>query len=75
MVDLPSPAQHGWTEEGDFFWTDEMFPETINDYVITNEDDEDEDDFEDDFEGDVFSDDDDEDSDSENEHDDVVDDD
>ena len=72
MVDLPSPAQHGWTEEGDIFWTDEMFPETINDYVITNNDDEDEDDFEDDFEGDVFSDEDDEDSESENELDDVV---
>ena len=53
MIDLPSPTQHGWTEDWDILWTDEMFPESMTDYVVSNEDD-DEDDFEDDVEGDVF---------------------
>ena len=55
MVDLQSPTQHGWTEDWDILWTDEMFPENMTDYVVSNEDD-DEDDFEDDIEGDVFDD-------------------
>lgn len=56
MLDLPSPTQHGWNEEGSIFWTDDMFPDNVGDYVATNEEDEDEDDFEDDIEADVFDD-------------------
>jgi len=26
MVDLPTLAQHRWNEEGDIFWTDDIFP-------------------------------------------------
>lgn len=43
MVDLPSPTQHRWNEEGDIFWTDDMFPDNLNDYVAVNEDAEEED--------------------------------
>ena len=53
MIDLPSPTQHGRTEDWDILWTDEMFPESMTDYVVSNED-YDEDYFEDDIEGDVF---------------------
>jgi len=59
MVDLPTPAQHGWNEEGDIFWTDDIFPDNLNDYVAMNEDNDEEEDFEDDIEGDVFDEDDD----------------
>ena len=44
MTDLPSPYHHGWTEDWDILWTDEMFLQRIADYVVSNEDD-DEDDF------------------------------
>ena len=50
MVDLPSPTEHGWTDDWEIFWADEMFPESLSDYVISSEDD----DFEDDVEGDVL---------------------
>ena len=53
MIDLPTPAEHGWDGEGDISWTDEMFPEDLEQYVAGNEED-DEEDFEDDVEGDVF---------------------
>jgi len=59
MVNLPTPAQHGWNEEGDIFWTDDIFPDNLNDYVAMNEDNDEEEDFEDDIEGDVFDEDDD----------------
>lgn len=65
MIDLPSPTQHGWTDDWDILWTDEMFPDSMNEYVVSNEDDDDEDDFEDDIEGDIFEDSDEEYSDDE----------
>ena len=54
MVELPPPSHHGWTDDGDIFWTDEMFPDSLNNFVISEEDENDDEDFEDDIEGDVF---------------------
>ena len=71
MLDLPTPADHGWDGEGDISWTDEMFPEDIEQYVTGNEEDEEE--FEDDLEGDIFDDDEDEDDDDDEDEDDYED--
>ena len=66
MIDSPSPTQHGWTDDWDILWMDEMFPDSMNEYVVSNEDDDDdEDDFEDDIEGDILDDSDEEYSDDE----------
>ena len=46
MVDLPSPCENGWYDDGKIQCTDEMYPEDITSLLINyNDDDYDEDEF------------------------------
>ena len=48
MVDLPSPCENGWYDDGKVQWTDEMYHEDIMSLLMNdNDDDYGEDEFED----------------------------
>ena len=38
LVNLPSPLQHGWSEDGAIQWTEESFPDDVRRLLVNSED-------------------------------------
>ena len=38
LIDLPSPLQHGWREDGGIQWTEKSFPDDVRSLLVNSED-------------------------------------